>query len=90
MIVDWFMDLSVTIVEWIAGLFPEAVIPEWFTSMGLMLSGLLGGLSGMGVWVNWVVVGGCVTSVLASWLFFSNVKLVRVAAGHVPQFGGNG
>jgi len=90
MITDFIVDVGTAIVVWFTTLFPPFTMPDWFANIGTTLNGFLQALSGMGVWVNWVIVAACVTAVLGSWIVFAQMKLVRVAAGHIPEFGGNG
>ena len=90
MITAWLMGLAVGIVEWFTSLMTGWVPPDWFVDLGDTVNSFTATLDGLGVWVNWYVVGACVTAVLASWQLFGKVKLTRVAASHVPQFGGGG
>lgn len=90
MIVEWGMDVGTALVVWLTSLISDYTVPEWFASIGSVINGFFGGLSGTGVWVNWPLVGVCASAVMASWLVFSNIKLARVGFSHVPQVGGGG
>jgi len=90
MIVEWFFGVGVTVINalcsTINGWSPDA----WFIDVGQSINSVTSTLDGLGVWVNWAVIGACTASVLASWTLFGNVKLARVGISHVPQFGGGG
>lgn len=91
MIVEWFFSVAAALMEWLAGLFPDYELPAWFAEMGVTIAAVTAGLSGLGAWVNWVVLNSAIASVLLAWAIFGSIKLSRVAAGHLPGgVGGNG
>lgn len=87
---EWFLDVGAGFVAWLVALFPKWIPPAWFSDFGTLISNVTNGLSGLGAWVAWDVLNGCILAVLGSWVIFSGIKLARVAAGHVPGVGGNG
>lgn len=90
MITDALLRSGVAIVTFLTGLLPTWSPWPWFVDLGSTVNGLTSALSGLGVWINWPVVGGCVTAVLGSWVLFAQLKLLRVGIGHIPGVGGNG
>ena len=89
-VVEWFLNLGSGFVAWLVSLLPVWPVPSWFSTIGTVVSAVTTGLSGLGAWVAWDVVNGCIVAVIGSWVIFSGLKLARVAAGHVPAVGGNG
>lgn len=91
MIVEWFFSVATGLVQWLVGLFPDYTLPEWFAQLGDTITSVTAGLSGMGAWVNWVLLNSCIAAVILCWSVFGGIKLIRVAAGHIPGgVGGNG
>lgn len=90
MIAEFFSDLGMNIAIWITTLFPEWEIPEWVHDSRGTLLGLLQTHSGLGVWVDWGVLGLCITATATTYGVMLLVKLIRAALGHVPQVGGKG
>lgn len=87
---EWFLDIGAGFVAWLVSLFPSWDVPVWFSDFGSLVTDVTAGLSGLGAWVAWDVLNGCIVAVLGSWVIFSTIKLVRVGAGHIPGVGGNG
>lgn len=90
MIVEWFLGLAAGVVEWMASLINGWSPPGWLVGIDDSISAVTDIASGLGVWVNWGIVGLCTAAVAASWALFGNVKLARVGVSHIPQFGGGG
>ena len=90
MIVEWFLSVAADFVEWLVGLLPAWEVPAWFLDVGTTISNVTDKLDGLGVWVQWDVLNGCLQAVLGAWVLFAGIKLVRAALGHAPGVGGNG
>ena len=90
MITDGLINSASVLVTFLVGLLPTWAPWPWFVDLGSTVNSVTSAIAGLGVWVNWLVVGSCVTSVLASWVLFAQLKLLRVGIGHIPGIGGNG
>jgi hypothetical protein len=90
MIVEWGLTLATGFVTWLLSLFPDWDVWPWFADLGNTINSVTTALTGLGVWVNWAVIGACVTAVLTSWIVFAQVKLARFGASHLPGVGGSG
>lgn len=90
MIVEYFLAMTGHFVTGIGGLFPDATLPDWFVNLSANLNAFFARFDGVGVWVNWAVVGPMITLTIGWWLIGLLIKLVRVVIGHIPAFGGNG
>lgn len=90
MISEWFLGLMAGFVGMLGDAFGEWDPPSQLTDGAAGVNGLLQSFNGMGVWVDWTVLGGCVAVQISVWLGVLLIKLVRAIAAHVPQFGGGG
>ena len=75
---------------WLAGLFPEWEIPEFFAEFDATINSLMGSLHGVAVWADWAYILVVVSSVVFVWGFAFIVKLARAVAAHIPFVGGSG
>lgn len=90
MITEWLISLSVGFVEWIASMLGPWEPPQELLDMVDGVTGILATFSSLGVWVNWVVLGGCVTVAVGVWVAVVGIKLIRAVLAHIPLFGGAG
>lgn len=90
MIVEFFLGIAQWFVEWIASLFGEWTPPAELLDATSGVSAVLGGIAGMGVWIEWTVLGACVAVQVGVWAVVLGIKLVRALLAHVPLFGGAG
>lgn len=90
MIVEWFLGLIETVVEWFFSLFDGFEIPSAISSPDSAFGELLGNVHGLGVWVPWGVIAAVVGAVLLTWITMFVIKLVKQVLAHVPAFGGAG
>lgn len=90
MIVEWIVGVAVGLVTFLTGLMTGTEPAAWFVNLGDTINSFTSTLDGLGVWINFGVLGACLSAVMASWLVFSNVKLLRVGVSHIPQVGGGG
>lgn len=91
MITDWFVSMSFDIAVWFASLFPEWEVPAWMTDARGMTIGLLEQFgTGLGVWIDWGVLGVCMIAVASAYGISFLILLFRRVFAHVPQFGGGG
>lgn len=90
MISEWFLSMASGFVTFIAGLFGEWTPPTQLTDATGALQAVMGTFVGLGVWVDWGVLGACVTASLAAWAVVVGIKLIRALLAHVPQIGGAG
>jgi hypothetical protein len=88
MISQFFIDLFVQIVSWLADLFPSDVIPDNVQHPDAQLGGLFGLVTGLGVWVNWPVVNACALVALGAYGAGLSIAIVRVIISHLPFVGG--
>lgn len=90
MISEWLIEFASTIATWIAGLFPEWELPAWLSNSRDGVIAFVAGYVGLGVWINWSVLGWCITACAIAYAAVVAIKLFRAALAHVPQFGGKG
>lgn len=93
MIVEWFVAIGAGIAEFFAGLMPgpdEFVLPPELVGIDQTVSDFFDGFSGLGVWVPWVLLAGCISIAVTAWLLGIGIKVLRTIASHVPFFGGSG
>ena len=82
MISEFFVNLAVGFVQWLAGLFGTWTPPTQLTQMATSANGLVATFSSLGVWVDWGVLGGCVTAAIAT---YNMVARFLVALGVTPE-----
>lgn len=90
MISEFFLGLAQQFVTWLAGLFGTWTPPQQLTDMATGVSDLVTTFASLGVWVDWGVLGGCVTAAVAAWGIVLGIKVVRAVAAHIPAIGGAG
>ncbi|WP_449280968.1 hypothetical protein [Leucobacter sp.] len=90
MISEFFANLAVWFVEWLASVFGEWTPPAAFTEAKTTMAELLAGFASLGVWVNWAVLGVCMLTAIAAWAVVLGIKLVRAIVAHIPVIGGAG
>lgn len=90
MIAEWFLNLAVTVNNYLAGLFPDWDVPDFFTDFDATVNSLLASLSGVAVWADWAFILTVVSAVVIVWAFAFLVKLARAVLAHVPFVGGSG
>lgn len=90
MIVEWLLDLMLTVVDWLLGLVPPDFLPSFVKSPPSELSQIAAQVEGMGVWVPWGVVAVAAASSLGVWGVLFVIKVIRQLFAHVPQIGGAG
>lgn len=90
MIAEWIASFGMDIAIFIAGLFPEWDIPGWVIDSRGQLVSMIEAQAGLGVWIDWGVLGLCITATVTTYSIAIVIKLVRAAAGHIPQIGGKG
>lgn len=89
MIVEWLMDMGMSIGSFFWGIFPP---PHHDVHDGIAVNlGLLAGYTGsLSAWVNWPALLFQVQSVMGLYFTFLSFKAFRALIGHVPFFGGTG
>lgn len=90
MISEFFLNLAVGFVGWLAGLFGEWDPPAELTGMATAAQSLVTQFASLGVWVPWGVIAACVGAAVASWAIVLGIKTIRAAAAHIPGVGGSG
>lgn len=88
MIIEWFLDLVMTVVDWFFSLFEGWELPDLSPPDELLT--LYSVISGSGVWVPWAAIALSVGSVIGVWVVMFIVKVIRQLLAHVPLFGGAG
>jgi hypothetical protein len=90
MISEFFIDLSVNFIVWLAGVFGSYTPPDELLNAVDAVDGALAGISGVGVWVDWAVLGACTAAASATWAVVFGIRLVLRVASHIPIIGGAG
>lgn len=90
MIVEWFLDLVSTVIDWFFGLFDGLSVPTWIKSPPGYVHDFFGSFASLGAWVPWAVIGSVVALVLGVYGVGFVVKVVKQILAHVPAFGGAG
>lgn len=88
MIVEWWIGVVSSFVDWVASLFPTWSAPDLDPSSGI--GQVVSAGASLGNWVPWTVLLFCVGVVVAAWLVTLGIKIVRALIAHVPEFGGAG
>jgi len=89
-ITEWFLTLMADFVGMLADAFGPWTPPSELVNATSGANSALANMQGVGVWVNWPVLMGCIATSVAVWGGVLVIKLVRAIAAHVPQFGGGG
>jgi hypothetical protein len=89
MITQVFINLAKSFLIWLAGLFGSADLSV-LQSVKASVTSFSAQVASFGSWVDWAVLGACITGVTGTWVVASVIKLVRAVVAHIPQFGGAG
>lgn len=90
MIVDFFNSIGASFSIWIAGLFPAWDPPAWMTETPGKMHAILQDYQGLGVWIDWIALGICVSVVVGTFVVGSAIRLTRAVVAHIPMVGGGG
>lgn len=90
MITAWLLNLGGTVVSWFVGLFPAWDEPSWLSGFPGVWNGLVGGASGLGAWIPWVIAFSVFGVVLSTYGVMFLVKIAMKLAAFIPFFGGSG
>lgn len=90
MIIEWLIQVAGNVVVWLADVFPEWEIPEWFLDPQGPMRIALEGYMGLGVWIDWGVLGTCLLASGGAFLAGGGLKIFRSLLSHLPFIGGNG
>ncbi len=90
MIVEWLVSVGCSIAAWFPTLFPSWLMPSWVTNVVSSVQGFLAASSGLGVWIPWVTMNFVLGTLVTVYGITFGIKLLRVIAAHIPQFGGAG
>jgi len=89
MVSDFFMGLGEQLITWALGLWPVGfTLPEWFLGFAGLVSQVLTGAVGMGVWIPWASIFTVVGATFALWGIGLLLKFARWVVGLVPTMGG--
>lgn len=88
MVTEWLMSLAVGFVGWFLDTFGSWDPPAMFTTARSSLIGVLNNFVGLGVWVDFAVVGTCFAVVAGAFLTQFIVKGARWVLGLFPTMGG--
>lgn len=90
MITEWLVSVGAGFGAWVATLFPELELPDWFTGVDDIVNGVFAYGDGLGAWVAWDIVPAILLLPIAIWAVGLTVRAARAAIGHVPFVGGKG
>lgn len=90
MIVEWLMRIGLKIAGWFVSLFPSTDPPQWIATLDDKWNAVVGGASGIGVWVDWTYVLVILGAVLAVYVAMFIVKVLMKVAAFIPFLGGSG
>lgn len=90
MIIEWLASVGSSVAAFVASMFPEFVLPDWFVNFGPGVQTILNSAHGMGVWMDFNMAGVVAGAVLSTYVVGFIIKLLLRAGSHVPQFGGAG
>lgn len=89
MLVQWFLDVLVTIVEASFGLLPAFDPPTWFTDSGSGISAVFDNAAHMSVWLP-VGLGFTVAVALLTCIVIGfGIKMTRIVASFLTAGGGS-
>lgn len=88
MITEWFISIGQAIADWFLGLLGTADAPDYITSVGTFIGGILSSAQGLGAWIPWALVIVVAGINLALWLTGFGVKALRWLVGLLPTMGG--
>jgi hypothetical protein len=88
-IVEWFLDLLVSLLEALLSVIPSFDPPGWFTSSTSGFASVFGVAQSMGVWLpvnlGFVVVAAVLTCIVVGF----GIKVARIAASFLTAGGGS-
>lgn len=90
MISEFFLGIFGWIVTALADLMGPWTPPAELVEASTRVNDLLASMAGLGAWVNWPVLIGCVAVSVGVWAVVVGIKLVRAIVAHVPMVGGAG
>lgn len=90
MIVEWFLNLVAGIWEGVGSLFPDWEMPPELADPNGALGQVFALGQGLEPFADWNIIAGLAAIPLAVWVIGIIWKLLRMAASHIPFFGGNG
>lgn len=91
MIIEWFLDLALGIVEWFLGLAPFELVPqEAVLDVGAGIAPWAHGVYDLGVWIPWNVLALWVPLVGGVYVASLLLKFLKNLFSHVPFIGGKG
>lgn len=90
MIVELMAQVGANFVIWLASVMPEFEIPEFMLDQRSALIDVLQNFEGLGVWVDWQVLGFCLTATSVCFVIGLSARALRAIIAHIPQFGGGG
>ena len=91
MIIEWLVTGALQVTAWVVGLFEPLGLPPDLVNVDQTITSFIEEHGeGMGVWVEWNLVGTLMGIGLAVWAVSLGVKVVRVLIAHIPLFGGKG
>lgn len=90
MISEFFLDVAVNFILWLAGLFGTWTPPAELQNAVDVVDNVMSGFHGVGVWVEWGVVAACMAAASLTWAIVFGMRVVMRLASHVPLVGGAG
>lgn len=88
MIIEWLLDVALSVVEWVIGLFGQDAPPDWLGQIAGLLGTLFAAVAGLGVWVPWALVITVFGGLMLLWLTGFLIKGVRWLLSWVPVLWG--
>jgi hypothetical protein len=88
-ITQFFINLAKSFLIWLAGIFGSADLSV-LQSVKASVTSFSAQVASFGSWVDWAVLGSCITVVTGTWVVASVIKLVRAVVAHIPAIGGAG
>lgn len=91
MISDFFITLAANVSAWLLSFLPGGnLVDQGIVTSGQGLANIFALMGSLGTWVNWMVLGTCVSSVMGLYFVSLLVRVFRAVIGHLPMIGGNG
>ena len=89
MITQVFLNLAKSFLIWLAGCFGSTDLSV-LQSVKASITSFSAQVASFGSWVDWAVLGACITAVTGTWVVSTVIKLIRAVVAHIPAFGGAG
>lgn len=89
MILEWLVGLAAGLFEWIANLLPDWEVPAGLTDPGGAIEQIVALSQGIGVFVDWGLLGLLAVIPLGVWLFGLIFRALKTLISHLPFVGGN-